>query len=227
MAKTSTTLLTTSVLLAGCMRGPHVQLSSPPASAPSEERLAAFENLQPQSTAGTVTVAGSQPVAQTTDFIVLGDGRRVYHANDLVAVVPADSPTARAGRNSQAAQDRGDTWYKVALGIALVGVAMTTYSALTAGDPGDEDFGPGPLFVVGLGVAGAGIGTGFFAGREYKIAHDERVTAFSTYRKDLMKGLDLCVDGLELKPCDVSTPAPGAGPAASQGASAEESTLAQ
>lgn len=125
-----------------------------------------------------------------------------------MAVVPAESATARAGLHSKAARRRGNAWVGASLAIMAAGAVMMGVAFATAGEPGEEDFGPGPLVFVGLGTFTAGIGPSFFAVRAYGQAHDERVSAFTTYRADLAKQLDVCVDGIRVVACAAQTPEP-------------------
>ncbi len=140
-------------------------------------------------------------MAQSTNFIVLGDGRRVYHALDLSPAVAETSATAEAGRRSQAAARSANIWYGVALGVVCASAAMLAVSAA------DDTPGPGPLSTIGLLTFGGGIGLTWVAISHSRVAHDERVSAFATYDRDLRARLELCVEGTRLVPCPAGLPA--------------------
>src|SRR5512141_694928 len=79
----------------------HANLAPPPVTASGAERLAAYQQLAPRG-------FGSFQNGHANDvgFLVLGDGTRVYFAEDLVPVVPPGSPTAIAGARHERAWSR-------------------------------------------------------------------------------------------------------------------------
>src|SRR5262245_10442890 len=94
-------------LLAACVPKPHVRLEAPRADAPSGERVAAYERLEPRVLDQTMIYDEHHNLVQSTnDSLLLGDGQRIYHAEDLEPVVAANSLTARAARRSRDAGAR-------------------------------------------------------------------------------------------------------------------------
>jgi hypothetical protein len=73
--------------------------------------LQAYERLRPRQHDTLVTVTATKHVAvNETSSLILGDGTVVHAPEDLLPVVPEDSPTARAARAAVAARDRAHNW---------------------------------------------------------------------------------------------------------------------
>jgi uncharacterized membrane protein YedE/YeeE len=210
MVTTLAAIVTSAALAAGCV--PHASLTAPAARAPATERLGAYERLSSRARQDTVTVATlwRLPVSRTTDFIALGDGSRVYHAEDLLAVVPPDSPTARAAERSRHARKVSHGWLGAVIAGTLVGTAFV-YAGFASDDWDSAEDGLPTLTWVGLGLAAAGslswIPQMYYA----RVSNDEKVSAFATYNDSLRKQLSLCVDGLRVIDC-AKTPTPSARP---------------
>jgi hypothetical protein len=164
------------------------------------ERLAAYERLAVEGQHDLLHVRGSTVVGRTTDFLTLGDGSRVYYAEDLLAVVPADSPTARAAERSQKARKTANTW--TVIGSVGMAVASAVALGLMLSDLDDPSTGLTTGAWIGLGGVIVGTGVGVFVPMHYnKVAHDEKVSAFATYDRSLRQQLALCVDGTRLVDC--------------------------
>ena len=74
--------------LSGCQG--HLQFSAPPRTAPLKERLARYKCIKPAVKVGT----GYYYLLQAVDrnFLVLANGQRVHHPEDLLPVdLPAES----------------------------------------------------------------------------------------------------------------------------------------
>jgi hypothetical protein len=177
--------LLTLVTLIGCHA--HVQLEAPSAGAPLPQRQAAYADLRPLSSHGTITFRGAAHVSTTTDYLQLAGGQRVYHAEDLLAVVPAGSPTATAAEASASSRSLATILRTVGVvtmlagsGISLAGVA----------DTDDQT-----LLYAGIGVLGLGLLVFLLGGVPAGTANDEKNTAFQTYDAALRERLDLCGDG--------------------------------
>jgi hypothetical protein len=200
------------LLAVGCASQPHVHLTAPAAGASAEERLAAYESLHPRAEANTLIVSNGT-VQQSTDFLVLGDGRRVYHADDLAPVVGEQSPTAEAGHRSAHALSHGKWWLRGGAIAAAVGIAATVVGFATA----DMQHIGRSAALVGGGIAFTVVGsTVAMIGAMSPLheANDERVSAFATYDQDLRKRLALCARGMQIVACDAVAPAAPAAPAA-------------
>ena len=203
-------IVTGAALAAGCV--PHARLTAPAASAPATERRGAYERLSSRTRQDTITFATlwRLPVKRTTDFIVLGDGSRVYHAEDLLAVVPPDSPTARAAERSRHARKVSHGW----LGAVIAGTALGigfVYAGLASDvwDPAEDRLAT--LTWIGLGFAAAGSLSWIPQMHYARVSNDEKVSAFATYNDSLRKQLSLCVAGLRVIDC-AETPTASAMP---------------
>ena len=67
------------------------------------------------------------------DRYALGDGSRVYHAEDLLAVVPPDSPTAWAAERSRHARKVSYGWLGSVIAGSLVGIGFV-YAGFASDD---------------------------------------------------------------------------------------------
>ena len=90
--------------LSGCAE--HLELRAPPASAPAQERVAAYNELKGlsyhETTVTTIGTIGSG-TTHSTDYMQLANGGRVYYPEDLLRSFPTTRhrqrrPT-RAARN--------------------------------------------------------------------------------------------------------------------------------
>jgi hypothetical protein len=188
-------------VLGGCHE--NIVLKAPNAGAPLSERQAAYERLRPISYHQThVTyVSGSTPVATEThtDYLQLADGTRIYLPEDILPVVPADSPSARAATRSESARNTSGILRGLGVVSFVVGAGVGLIP-IVAREPGSE-FDPTPLYV-GLGAIALGgilylVGNGFATN-----ANDEAATAYETYDGGLKQHLGLCEPG---KPCRTAT----------------------
>ena len=202
---------------------PHQPLSAPAPGANDAERTAAYERLFARADAETVLVARGTVVAKSTDYIVLGDGTRVYHAEDLAAVVEPESPTARHGRRSGELTRRVEKRRDLMQWIFIAGLVGTvTGLGLSAIGMRSDDGDGSVLDPVGgvlagvsvVGTAGAVLWLSSETGPMAAEANDERVSAFTTYNQDLRKRLSLCTDGTRTTACPVAAPTAAATPAA-------------
>jgi hypothetical protein len=189
-------------------RHAHHTLVAPPATATEAERMVAYERLFSRGAAGTAVVSSGQVAAASTDYLILGDGTRIHHVDDLLPVVPADSPTARSAQRGKEAAQRAQGWSYAStaglVGAILVGFVVPSLLY----DDLEKEVSVGLIAgTIGIAVTSVFIWQGSLAGAE---ANDERVSAFATYNTDLRKQLDLCVDGTRLIPCAAATPHPAA-----------------
>src|SRR5438552_2834272 len=125
-------LLPCVVLVAGCAAQPHLQLAVPGADAAASERIASYQKLHPKDQSETVvTDAHGEIQGQSADFLILGGGDIVYHAEDLVPVVPRDSKTAEAAARGLAYRDSGLPWQIAGAVAAAVGLGLAGYGVAT------------------------------------------------------------------------------------------------
>jgi hypothetical protein len=196
--------LATMLVVAGCHG--HVALNAPPAGSDAAERIAAFERLQSRGRMDLVRTQHGRTIEQSAEFIVLADGRRVYHADDLIAVVGQDSPAGNAAAQSARARRKKIAWYTVGAAGMVVGVALL-YATTLDTDLEDPEDGLSGTFWASMGLSAAGalaVTVGLFYGREEKEA---RAAAFMTFDDSLMQKLDLCAEGTRVIDC-ASAPTP-------------------
>jgi hypothetical protein len=190
-------------MLAGCGGGPHVRISAPPASAPPQKRLEAYDRLKPLSMHEThvTTLRGGVPVGsfRQTDYLQLADGTRVYQSEDLLQVVPEESPSATAAREADSKDSTADTLQVVAWGLIVVGGVVSLVPLATPPKEG-EKMNLTPLYI-GVGMIMLSLPFFFWGGAERSAAQDEKATAIEMYEPALRDRLDLCAEGERLGPC--------------------------
>ena len=188
--------------MAGCTS--HVALRAPPPSAPAAARLAAYRDLRSTTTQQTawyrVTGWGMRRYEETTtDYMILGDGRRVFAPEDILPVVSESSVAAEAARDSASARSTTTALRVGAVVIGAVGLAVLLVPALTQ-DPGEElDL---TAMYVGAGIIAASGVTWLLSLPFGAQAHEDAARAFLTYDLGLLERLDLCVPRDRLVPCD-------------------------
>jgi hypothetical protein len=196
--------------LTACSPPPHVRLEAPAPTASEAERIAAYERLFARADARTALVQNGQVTHVSQDYLILGDGTRVHHPDDLIPVVPAGSPTARHAADGKASVDRARPWLTAAavsftgswLVSPVVGVAVGGEEGIIAGA---ATFGTLAIATIAF------MFTAVAKGREFD---GQRASAFATYDSDLRARLQLCADGTKVRACEAAPLAPTAAPAA-------------
>lgn len=197
--------LAASTALAACGMPPHTTLTPPPSrAAPAADRLQVFERYRPAATSSTTIIRSGVAVEQHTDFLVLADGTRIYHAEDLAGAVFPDSATARAAERSRNNFRRARIMSGIGWGAFAVGIGIATVAMVSADDPGEIESRTTSL-TIGLGLALAGGALWAVAVLPGRDGYDERVSAFTTYEADLRTRLDLCVRKTEIVDCRVAS----------------------
>jgi hypothetical protein len=181
----------------------HVQLAQlPPDDAPLEQRRASYEQLRPIVVRKTDVARRGN--GRLPSFIVLNDGTRVEHANDLVPVVAPGSPTAIAAARAEQVEARAGMFTVGGVILASVGVAMMLpalgLNLQTMADPASSTTSERirlyalPVAAVGLvgslaTLVGAG---GMVVGQATEVqAAQERYGAFLLYAASLKARLGL------------------------------------
>ena len=187
--------------LGACAAQPHVRLAAPAAGAPPAERVAAYEKLRGLGQSETVIAdARGDVVGQSADFLALGSGEVVYHAEDLVPVVPAESDTAHAARRAEHLDGAAWPWQLAGLVVGVAGLGLGSYALAT------DDGAAVPILGLGLVFAGTGLAA-IPTIYDDQRAEAERISAFTHYDSDLRRRLDLCANGLEVVACAAPTSA--------------------
>lgn len=217
-----TLLAALSVTLAAC--NAHVQLPEAPGRGdPFPQRMAAYQQLRPSmlttTTQLTMTRYGMVTGSYTTlNQLILANGAAVYHPEDLLPLVDAQSATAVAARES--ADERGVSNILVGsmIGASLLGTGLTLASFSGSSDTGRINEG---MFYAGLGLVTAATVLYFVnLFGPSRAAASDRVSAFAAYEPSLRARLGLCeapngvvVDCAAPQPppqWPVAAPAPGA-----------------
>jgi hypothetical protein len=172
---------------------PHYTLNAPPPTAAPIERLQAFYRLRTKGVGTVTTCRGTS--CSSNQYLVLADGHEIWHADDLLPLVPADSQAARDHRDYNRKTANQRLWlYGTLIGIAA-GIAMIHY--------GWEDEGPTDLLWAGVGVTAAGalIGGGgaYITGLQ---AQSAKRRMFEHYDEGLAAQLNICASGMAIVPCD-------------------------
>lgn len=184
------------VVAVGCLPGCHAhhELEAPTSAASIESREAAYEQLKPISYHEThiTYLQGGMPVgaAKQVDYLQLADGRRIYYPEDILPVVPEESPAALAAESSRSARTTSRTLQAFGIGGWVVGTSLMVAPLLSTPEPdGSRDL---TLLYAGLGVVGVGSIVYLVAMPFRSDAHDEAATAFETYDAGLRDRLGIC-----------------------------------
>ena len=193
-----------------CGGHPHVGLNAPPAAASLQERGSAYEQLKPLSMHETHTTyykgGAVMGASRTTDYLQLSDGRRVYHADDLLAVVPPDSPSATAAREAASKASAASTFSAIYwIAFTLGGVVMI--SPFLSGDTGNFDMTP---VLVGGGIMLAGLPFTSSPGASVARRTTRRRRPSKPTNRPSEKRLHLCARDNQLVDCDAPVVAPPA-----------------
>ena len=169
-----------SIALGGCHD--HVVLQVPSSQAPFSERARAYQDLRPIS----YQISNN---SQQMDYLELGNGSRVYHADDLLVAVPPDSETARAIERSDQLRKTAPWFGFSALACMIIGGSLVGLSVVGRDRPNTS------LFIGGaaVGVVG-GLGFGIASGTTYRRSVDQARIAFDNYDGALQRKLRVCVD---------------------------------
>lgn len=172
---------------------PHYSLSLPPPTASPLERLQAFYRLRASAVGTVTTCRGSS--CSSNQYLVLADGREIWHADDLLPLVPPDSQAARDHREYKRVKANQRLWvYGMFVGIAA-GIAMIHY--------GFEDDEPTDLMWTGVGVTAASVliggGGAYITGLQGVGA---KLRMFEHYDDGLAAQLNICASGMAIVPCD-------------------------
>jgi hypothetical protein len=146
----------------------------------------------------TIGTMGSG-TTRSTDYMQLANGGRVYYPEDLLPVVPDDSPPAKA---AHASRSKRDTAGMLTLGsvLSVAAGAVLVILPLTQSSQGHVNGTP-ILFGLGLAVFG-GAGFGIASHFVSESAQDEAATAYETYDRSLLDRLNLCAQGDALADCN-------------------------
>ncbi len=202
-----------SAALVGCGGPTKLVLSAPPPTAPLEARLEAYQQLQPVGAEIHSYYKKSRDgmserfLSSRAAYIRLGGGEEVHYPEELLPLVPRNSPTARSILQSQeyrATSVSFRRWALASAGVGFLGGVVGLSSAMDL-DPGT----PRTVALVSVGtIAGAlllgGLGMYVVSGYNNSQAEEHRANAFRTYEPDLRKRLNLCPRGEELVDCSAA-----------------------
>jgi hypothetical protein len=161
----------------------HVALSAPQPSAPVAERVQAYDQLP----------VGSY---RSVDYLQLANGARVYYPDDLLPIVPPDSPTAKAVDASVSKRHTATGLGYGAIGAFVGGAALAIIPFAASHGETKSTLLPG----IGIALIG-GIGLSIAAKVVGASAEDEAATAFETYHDSLVRRLNLCVRADQIGEC--------------------------
>lgn len=202
MARAGIPVVLAMVAATGCAARPHVELPAPPPrSAPTSERVAAYVRHHPEV---FTVVPRRRGGARVVTSVILGGRERVFHPEDLAALVDPASTTAVAGRRAAATRVSADRWLVTGWSMIALGTAVMVTSLQVNRDRPTS----GPLLLPGIALILGGTGGLALASRRRRDAILVRSAAFSSYDQDLLRHLGLCVDGLRVVDCVGSAPPP-------------------
>lgn len=164
----------------------------PSKDAPLDERVAAAKDLMPESGLQTTYLRNGVVVGQHINHIMLGDGTRVEDPRDLLPAVEPGSPTENYIVSYEDKLKTGRVWNWVSTGAILAGAGLMLAPLAIRSEQGGIFDGAGlPLFIAGGSTALTGTILALVGGFYFGSAQQDRVSAFETYPKALVKKLDL------------------------------------
>ena len=182
-------LLLIPMQMLGCAS--HVLLEAPPANAPGEQRVEAYDDLRPMEHQITVTTTKNSSFISDS-VLQLNNGVKVRLPEDLLPLVPANSPAAESMRTAYR-ERKANQWLAFSAyagtitGLILAGVGFgTDNNALKYGGAG---------MVIG-GVVCFPL-TNYF-GSQYL---DSTARAYKQYDEGLRRRLNVCNDADRIVPC--------------------------
>jgi len=175
----------------------HVQLRAPDQVASLEARVESYGQLRPLSMHQTHTtyLQGGVAVgsASRTDYLQLANGKRVYHAEDLLPLVPETSPTAVAAREAASKQATANTLIGVGITANVVGAGVMVGGIFSGMGEGNSLGSAMPYIITGGVIVIAGSVMNLVSGSYRRSANDESTTAFTTYDASLRQRLGICL----------------------------------
>ncbi len=211
-------LFGSAIALAGC--GVHVTLSAPSRHAPIAERIEAYDRLRPVGYRQTRVMQGFVEQSRSTDFLMLHGGSRVEYPEDLLPIVPPNSPVAEWARRSRSSRGWVYGLRVAGIGLELGGGALMlgaiasldSGGSASASGTGSSRFQIPPTFWIGTGAMLVGALIYVFAGIPAGNAADSAESAYQLYDSGLRERLGLCASGDGIGDCDPPAPRPPLGP---------------
>jgi hypothetical protein len=192
------------VFAIGCGGKPHVTLRAPAPDLTPGQRVQTFHQLRTEATGVEWTTTCNRGCTTTSASLIrLSTGDVVRYAEDLVPVLPADSPAAAAARDVGTARRKAKRMGRIGLLMFAGGFITSMVGFSKENDP-----------VMYLGLAGALGGFGLFIAGSVMYngeIKDKTKLVFDSYDQNLAARLNVCVNGLAIVPCEQSVP--GAVPA--------------
>lgn len=190
-------------VIGACNPKPHVRLGPLPPDLTAGQRVQTYNELHAtfEQETTTRTCSGRGGCSTTIErTLMLANGTRVHHAEDLLPVVSPDSPAAKSVNASLRAERSRRNFTLLGLaGIALFAVVGSSVMS-------DEDGDVGSGAKLGLLVGGGAVLVGAFgAWHYYYKASDEHALANEQYNEGLARQLRVCVDGLFVTPCEAAS----------------------
>lgn len=172
---------------------PHYDLAVPAPTAAPSERMDAFGRLHAGGR-GVLTTCSNRGGCSSEQYLVLADGREIWHPEDLAPVVDPQSPAGDASRRVARAQEGKRFWRNVLLLSLAAGAALS----IGAVELHSEPMGYAAVTVLLGGIAVGFGGTLVHAFRLHYATND----LFDHYDEGLAQKLALCANGLALVPCE-------------------------
>lgn len=187
----------------GCL--PHVDLRPPAPNFTPEQRVAMYNALHGDSERSTITTTCNRGGCSSNEqrSIILANGTEVYHPEDLLPLLPANSV---AVRHIEAADQAANRKYWSSFGaVASVAIGAPVMFSGFSMDPSV----PNDTTRTEIGTAillGGGL---LFTGLWYYFHHvelSETTGAHYTYNAGLAETLNVCVSGMQVIPCEFAAP---------------------
>lgn len=189
------------MLGSGC--GPaHVHLTPLPPNPDPAQRVALYQQYRPTAVITTALVNCIGSCQPETEGLVLGNGMKVQHPEDVLPLFSPDSSTARAASRLASAHRRQNLWTAAFIGGLSVGGGLSIDGHVN-GNASEQVAG------VALVVAALGCLVGDYV--EGRGMRENQEAVYGNYDRDLARELRVCTRGFAIVPCEASGP-PGPAP---------------
>ncbi len=167
--------------------------------------MMAYQELRPVEPApesSTGPKGGKVRGSHTSSVLPLANGARIFHAADLLPLVPRTSAAAQAAQRAEAREGTSDALSAIRWGLIIAGAGVALLPVTTPRESG-EAMDLSPLYV-GLGMMGLSLAFTFWEIGERHAANREKARTFELYEPALRERLNLCGDANAAVPCEAA-----------------------
>jgi hypothetical protein len=185
---------------------PHTAFVVPSPTAPYDERLAAYQQLRPETQKKGLVFKTDVPKKRKRagDPLQLSDGTKVYHSEDLAPLVLPDSATAKAIEQHLLFEKQQKIWANSAAGLTALssgGFSLGTFVFVRGDDDRSQNIGLG-IALSSIVIGAISLAVSVPAARsKQELAQKANEEAFVNYDPSLRAFLGICQKDERLVDC--------------------------